>query len=114
MSVTSVLRSPLERELYSDRAELDTLLKMPDDSARFNALCALATRLGASTINVSKGYGLASQPEVVHNIQVALQTKAMIAAVTTSSNYVILTAALAALAFVSIVLSLVALIRPPG
>ena len=112
MSMTSIMRSTLERELYSDRAELARCLAMPDDSNRLRALCALASKLGASTISPSKGHGDASQPEVVHSIHTALQTKAMIAAVTTSSNYVILTAILAAIALVSVVISLIALGRP--
>jgi len=111
MAPSDILRSRQECDLYRDRAELDEILNMPDDSYRLNQLSALATRLGASTISVSKGYGEASQPELVHNIQVAMQTKAMIAAVTTSSNYVIVTVILALISFLSMVVSVCALVR---
>ena len=109
MDLRRLFRSQLERELYADRTELQRLLLLPDDSDRFKQLCSLASKLGASTLNVTKGYTEASQPEVIYNIHIALQTKAMIAAVTTSSNYVLVTIILALIALASLVASYIAL-----
>jgi hypothetical protein len=98
------LRGDLERELHVDRAELASIIKKANSSERFARLSALATRLGASTLSSREGLPV-SQQELVENIQAALQTKAMIAAVKTSSNYVIVTVIVAVIAFGSMIAS---------
>jgi hypothetical protein len=112
MAFRSFLRSQLEREIEAERKQLRRILEVPDDSGRVDELRALARRLGASTIKVYPGHGEASQPELVQNIHLALQTKAMIAAVQTSSNYVIVTVILTVVAFASMVAALIAAFRP--
>jgi len=104
------LRSNLELEVEAQRMELANALKLPDDARQPAALRALATKTGASTIKMYPGCGDADQPELVHNIQQALQTKAMIAAVQTSSNYLVVTVILTAIAFLSMVAAYIAAI----
>ena len=97
-----LFRSSLERELDGDRQELARVTALADaGGARIDGLRAFAQRIGASTIKQVPGYGQADEAELLHNIHMALQTKAMVAAVKTSSNYVIVTIVLAAIALVS-------------
>ena len=108
MNLFRLFRSQLERELDTDRDELHRILLLPDDSGRVKQLRDLAIRLGANTIDANKGYGDALLPELVHNIHVALQTKAMIATVKTTSNYVIVSVFLALIAFASTIATFIA------
>lgn len=102
MALLDFLRSGLERELYRDRAELDRILRTDDARLRYEALMRLAMDLGATRFSIY-GRGTASEAEVTNVIHVALQTKAMIATVSTTSNYVIVTIILAVLAFGSMI-----------
>lgn len=111
MKIWIYLRSQLEREVEAERQQLASALALPDDSNRLSELQRLADELGASTIKMYPGHGHADQPELVHNIQQALQTKAMIAAVRTSSNYLIVTVILAVIAFASMVAAFIAAFR---
>ena len=108
MGWSNFLRGRLERELEADRYRLQQALARPDDSTRFDALRRLAEDLGASTIPMYPGHGEASQPELVANIHGAMQTKAMIAAVRTTSNYVIVTVILAAITFLAMIAAFIA------
>ena len=85
-----------------------------DDGERVAVLRRLATELGASTIKIHPGYGDAGQPELVHNIQQALQTNAMIAAVRTSSNHVIVAVILTIFSCLSMVAAWIAALWMPG
>ena len=111
MDLSRLFRSQLERELDIDRNELHRVLLLPDDSGRVNQLRDLALRLGASTVDSNIGYGDAPQPQLVHNIHMALQTKAMIATVKTTSNYVIVSVFLALIAFASTIATFIAAFR---
>lgn len=111
MSFWDRFRSDLEREVAGDRARLIEILQMSDTSQRAAALRELATHLGPSTNPMYPGHGDASLPELVQHINVAIQTKAMIAAVRTSSNYVIATVILAIIAFFSTVAAFVSAVK---
>jgi hypothetical protein len=111
MDLSRLFRSRLERELDTERADLRAILLLPDNSERVKQLRGLATKLGASTIMAHPGHGEAQQPELVNNIHMALQTKAMMATVKTSSCYVVVTAILALIAFASMVASYIAAFR---
>ena len=113
MGFLNLMRSSLEREVESDRNELAAVLKLDDDADRTGRLRKLATQLGASVIQMYPGHGFAAPPELVHNIQVALQTKAMIAAVRTSSNYVIVTVFLTIVSCSSMVAAWIAVLSMP-
>jgi hypothetical protein len=108
MRLWDSLRSTLEIEVEYERRRLREILDLPDDSRRFDALRSLAQDLGASTSPMYPGHGLAGLPELVHNIHFALQTKAMVAAVRTSSNYFIATVMLAIIALASTVAAFMA------
>lgn len=114
MGFWDCIRSRLEREVEAQRKELTRALELPDDGKRVAVLRQLATELGASTIKMHPGHGYADQPELVYNIQQALQTKAMIAAVRTSSNYLIVTVLLTIIASLSMVAAWIAALRMPG
>ena len=111
MPLSSWFRSDLEIEAQAERLELRRILGMPDDSGRVEALRRLALEVGASTINAHTGYGDATLPELTHNIHLALQTKAMVAAVRTSSNYFIATVVLVLITLLSTVAAFVAAAR---
>lgn len=111
IAVSRLLRSQLERDLDADREELRQILAMPDGGPRIDGLRTFATKVGASTIKLVPGYGLADEAELLHNIHLALQTKAMLATVKTSSNYVIVTVVLAAIALISAIASCVAVVK---
>ena len=97
MSIFDIFRSKLEKEAESECEELRRIVNNENDNA-FDKLQNLAVRVGASTIALYPGHGGASMPELVQNIHQALQTKSMIAAVKTTSNYVIVTIILALIA----------------
>jgi hypothetical protein len=107
----SIFHDELESELTAERNELHEILQMPDDAQRVSRLRDLATKLGASTSPVYPGYGDAQLPELVHNIHFALQTKAMVATVRETSNYVLVSVILAALTFGSTLIALLALLK---
>lgn len=89
----------LQEEVGKERAELQEILSPgTDDGERLAKLKDLAVRVGASTINMYKGHGEASQPELVHNLHQALQTKSMVAAVKTSGEYLTVSIVLAFIA----------------
>lgn len=111
MDWNTILRCNLEREVEADRQRLREILSRSDDSARVDALRILAGSLGASIIKMYPGYGDASPPEIVQNIHSALQTKAMIAAVRTTSNYVIVAVILAIITLASTVAAFIAAFR---
>ena len=111
MSLWDHFRSDVERQVAAERQRLIEILAMPDDSRRFDALRQLANQVGASISPIYPGYGEAMLPELAQHIHVALQTKAMVAAVRTSSNYFIVTVILAAIAFLSTVAAFVAATR---
>jgi len=111
MGWSTILRCNLEREVEADRQRLREILSYPDNSNRVEALRILADSLGASIIKMYPGYGEASLPEIVQNIHNALQTKAMIAAVRTTSNYVIVTVILAIITLASTVAAFIAAFR---
>jgi len=101
MEFISRIRSKLERETENDRQELEEILKNVDDTDRVKRLRSLASRIGATTITFTHDFDMrrfASEAELIQNIHQALQTKAMIAAVRTTSNYVIATVILALIA----------------
>lgn len=108
MMLSNYFRSKIERDVEAERLELIAVLRRSDDSRRVDALRHLATRIGASTSPLKPGYGDANLPELVHNVQFALQTKAMIAAVKTSSNYVIVSVILCVIALLSMVAAFIA------
>jgi hypothetical protein len=106
MSIFDAFRSKLENEAESQREELTRIVNNENDNTMDN-LQNLAVRVGASIIALHPGYGGASMPELVQNIHQALQTKAMIAAVRTTSNYVIVTIILALIAFGGMVANII-------
>jgi hypothetical protein len=101
MAFFSLFRSKLERETENERQELVEIVKKIDEPNSMDKLQNLALRVGASIYGVTEYHTnqCAIQPELIHNIHLALQTKAMIAAVKTTSNYVIATILLALIAF---------------
>lgn len=105
------LRSRLERELLEEQAELAEIIKLQELSERQERLLALANKIGASTVGFVKGYGLPTQPELIHNIEGTLQTKAMIATVRTTSNYVVTTVVLAIIALGSMIATWIAVLK---
>jgi uncharacterized protein with GYD domain len=111
MGWNTILRCNLEREVEADRQRLREILSRSDDSTRVEELRILADSLGASIIKMYPGYGEANLPEIVQNIHSALQTKAMIAAVRTTSNYVIVTVILAIITLASTVAAFIATFR---
>ena len=113
MGFCDCIRSSLEREVEAQRKKLAGTLELPDDKNRVAVLRQLATELGASTIKMHPGYGYAGQPELVHNIQQALQTNAMIAAVRTSSNHVIVAVILTIFSCLSMVAAWIAALWMP-
>jgi hypothetical protein len=106
MSIFDIFRSKLEKEAESEREELARIVNSEKDNT-IDKLQNLAVRVGASTIALHPGYGGASMPELVQNIHQALQTKSMIAAVKTTSNYVIVTIILALIALGGMVANLI-------
>ena len=75
----------------------------------------MASRIGASisTFGQFGPSGFAKDFELVQNIHQALQTKAMIAAVKTTSNYVIVTIILSLIAFGGMVANFIMALRDP-
>jgi hypothetical protein len=69
----------------------------------------LARDLGASTIKMTPFLVQADQSDLVQNIHLALQTKALVATVRTSSNYMILTAAMTLATFLMMVAAWISL-----
>lgn len=114
MKFWNLMRSNLEREVESERNELAVVLELRDDAGRPDRLRKLATKVGASAIKMYPGHGYADPPELVHNIQVALQTKAMIAAVRTSSNHVIIAVLLTIVSCLSMVAAWIAALSMSG
>ena len=110
----NLMRSSLEREVESERNQLAAVLKLRDDADRTALLRKLATKVGASAIKMYPGHGYAASPELAHNIQIALQTKAMIAAVRTSSNHVIIAVLLTIVSCLSMVAAWIAVLSVPG
>lgn len=110
MSIFDIFRSKLEKEAESEREELARIVSKNSDNA-IDKLYKLAGRVGASTIALYPGHGGASMPELVQNIHQALQTKSMIAAVKTTSNYVIVTIILALIALGGVVANFIMAIK---
>jgi hypothetical protein len=114
-------QSDLEREVEKQQEELQTILRggenqKSDSEKQYGEeepLRELALRVGASRYIYDRigGYKSASIPELSYNIHQALQTKAMIAAVKTTTRYVAVTALLAMMAIISLVISLISLFR---
>jgi hypothetical protein len=111
MDLISFLRSPLERELDENRNELNNILKDEEPGQHIDELRKFALKIGTSTIKQIPGYGLADEPELLHNIHIALQTKAMIATVKTTSNYVIVSVVLSFIALGSMIASFIMAFR---
>lgn len=63
-------------QIEAYRVKLSEILA--DDSNTYTSLEDLAKKVGASTTNRYKGYGKAAIPELVENINSALQTASMI------------------------------------
>lgn len=73
-------------QIEADRVEKTKILN--GDPVDYVSLADLAKKVGASTTNRYKGYGKASIPELVENIDRVLQTASMIDACRTSAeNY---------------------------
>jgi hypothetical protein len=111
MDIHRILRSQIEKELDNDYEELNRIVNKAESSTRTDELRVFAKKQGASIIQRVPGYDYANEPELIYNIHVALQTKAMIATVKTTSNYVIVTIILAFIAFASVIVSLLATIN---
>jgi hypothetical protein len=101
MGLFEFLRSDLDRQLVADREKLCQILAIGEYSEREPALLAFAREVGASTFQSDRSGTPPSQHQLVDNVHVALQTKAMIAAVTTSDRYVAVTLVLAVIALLS-------------
>jgi hypothetical protein len=113
MGFFSIFRSKLERETESEQQELVQILK-ERDVKREVKLRDLAKKVGARTIRTTRGYEMpdpATESELIENIHQALQTKAMIAAVKTTSNYVIATIILALIALGGVVANFIMAFR---
>ena len=113
MGIFSRFRSRLERETEEERQKLEEILKDVKDPQSESKLRDLALRIGAST-KARSDFGhsrSAFEPELIENIHLALQTKAMIAAVKTTSNYVIVTIILALIAFAGMVANFIMAFR---
>jgi hypothetical protein len=114
-------QSELECEVEEQLKKLKTILegdqnRKSDDQKEYGeekSLRDLALKVGASryVYDEIRGYKSASIPHLSHNIHQALQTKSMIAAVKTTTRYVTVTALLAMVAFMSLVISLISLFR---
>jgi hypothetical protein len=102
----SWFESELECEIEKQRNDLREILEKGDTKK----LRELATKVGASTFNIYKGYGQATDPELTHNIYMALQTKSMMAAVKATTKYVSVTFILALITLGSLIISILALI----
>ena len=101
------LRSDLEKETEEQREELQRLVS---NTAGLDSLKDFARKIGASTtstINIFSG-GPVTEAEIVNNINITLQTKAMIASVQTASNYVFVTVILALISFLSMIAAFIA------
>ena len=93
----------LTKEIEKERQELLEILSRDDSNMgkKTSDLQDLACRIGASTINLIKGYGQASVPELAQSIHHALQTKSTVAALQISRNYLVVSVILAAIALLS-------------
>lgn len=103
MSLFEFLRSDLDRKLVADRDKLCQILATPERPDRRKALLAFAHEIGASTFRGDRSGAEPFEHELAENIHIALQTKAMIAAVTISDRYVAVTVILAVIAFLSMI-----------
>ncbi len=70
----------LTKEIEKERQELREILSRDDSNMGKKTidLQNLGCRVGASTINLIKGYGQASVPELAQSIHHALQTKSIV------------------------------------
>ncbi len=95
----------LTKEIEKDRQELLEILSRDDSNMakKTSDLQSLAHRVGASTINLIKGYGEATVPELSQSIHHALQTKSTIAALQISRKYLVVSVILAVIALLSMV-----------
>ena len=110
MEFRKVFRSKLEKEVEQEYQKLKEIqeIDINNTTERMKRLQELASKVGASISPLYPGHGEASIPEIIRNIHLALQTKAMLAAVRTSSNYVIVSIILAFIAFFSMVAAFIA------
>jgi hypothetical protein len=95
----------LTKEIEKDRQELSEILSRDDGNMgkKTSDLQDLAGRVGASTINLIRGHGDASVPELAQSIHHALQTKSTVAALQISRKYLVVSVILAAIALFSMV-----------
>lgn len=95
----------LTKEIEKERQELREILSRDDSNMgkKTSDLQNLACRVGASTINLTKGYGEASVPELAQSVHHALQTKSTVAALQISRKYLVVSVILSVIALLSMV-----------
>ena len=104
----------LTKEIEKERQELREILSRIDDDMfdLTSALKKLACQVGENPINIIKGYGQASVPQLTQNIHHALQTKSMIASLQISQKYLVFSIILASIAFFSMVATWIGVLYP--